>query len=492
MQLQRIRSAARARREAERSSLIDTERWRDDPGLFASQVLGITCWDRQEDVLRAITGHHRVAVRSGHKVGKSALLASAALWWACTRARAGVVLTAPTYRQVKRILWKELRALSRRSSIPLPTVPLDPGTGIQWDDGRYIVGFSTDQPENMGGFSGPEMLFLVDEASGVSEEIFEAIEGNLAGGAEDGSGAVAKLVMAGNPTRTSGAFYDAFHKHRAAWSCHHISSEDTPNAISGKVLIPGLATRHYIDERRRIWGESSPLYQIRVKGNFPSQGANAVISLAAVCSAIERWHDSSATGRLHLGVDVARYGDDESCVVARRGAHVLEVRTCHGWDEIQVSGMVLSMMIDHRIPGEQLPSVKVDTTGVGGGVATILRRDERISVTEVNAAERAMDEDMYPNVRSELWFTVAEWLADGGALPDDPELQADLVAPTYSFDARGRRAVEPKERMKARLGRSPDRADALALSIYAPQEDAFHHDGSSSDYRYQADVRGFG
>jgi hypothetical protein len=382
-----------------------------------------------------------------------------------------------------------------RSKLALPIVPRDPGTGIQWDDGRYIVGFSTDEPENMGGFSGPEMLFLVDEASGVSEEIFEAIEGNLAGGAKDGKGAVAKLVLAGNPTRTSGAFYDAFHDDMGIWDCHHISSEDSPNVLADRVVIPGLATQHYVEERRMTWGEGSPLYQIRVRGEFPAQGSDSVIALSDVCAAVERWSDTSGEGRLHVGVDVARFGVDQSCVVARRGKRVLQVRCCSGFDEIEVAGMTMSVIMQHYSKGERHPQVKVDVTGVGGGVATILKRDERIEVVEIVAAAKALDEDLYPNVRSELWFAISDWLADGGALPDDPKLQRDLIAPAYSFDARGRRVVEKKEKMKQRLGRSPDRADALALAIYSPPDGAFYtarKPGRSKGYRFDNAARGFG
>jgi hypothetical protein len=472
------------------SQQVDIERWRSDPVAFAVECFGITAWEKQAELLRAIAVHHRVACRSGHKVSKTVSAGILAYWWALTRPGAKVILTSSSYRQVRDILWYEVTALAQRArkigKLELPPVAAAPETGIRWDDGRFIKGFSTDDPVRMGGFSGPAMLFIVDEASGVDERIFEAIRGNLAGGTADDESAVAKLFLVGNPTQVSGTFYEAFHKQRKLWDTHHISSADTPNVKEGRVVIPGLATQEYLDECLVAYkSKDDPRYQVRVAGNFPQQNAFSVIKLGAVEAAIERYANEEWRRavqepnkyRLHVGVDVARFGDDSSVACPRRGPVAFPSVRCSKLDEVEVSGMVINLCYGpeglHR-KGEQKPLVKVDVIGVGGGVATILKRatnddgDLLFNVVEVNVSEKALEDGDYPNQRSEMWFATAEWL-ETGAVPDTDDLHSELIAPRYKFDGQGRRCVERKAEFKKRLGHSPDEADALCLSVYTPE-----------------------
>jgi hypothetical protein len=495
MLLRSTRSEAQRLLQKKKVKLSEKPEWKTDPLLFSEEALGLRCWSKQAKVVESITTHKRVAVRSGHKVGKSELLCATALWWASTKENAVVIMTMATGRQIKLILWKALRRMIQRSKVDFPKAPLDPGTGLHFKNGSYIVGFSTDDTENMGGFSGTNVLFIVDEASGVEEEIFEAIEGNLAGGG-DSDKSIAKIMLAGNPTRTSGTFFDAFHSGLDIYSCHHISSEDTPNVIANEIVIPGLATADYVRERRKIWGADSPLYQVRVKGNFARQGSNSVIFLDTVCNAVNRHSEKVGEGRLHVGVDVARFGDDSTCIVVRRGQKILAVDVYNKFDEVDIAGFVLETIGKYQLKGEQYPLVKVDTTGIGSGVASILRRNEKIRVYEINSSAKPVDVENFINVRSELWFNMNTWLLEDGAIPDDKELQRELIAPTYHFDAQGRQVVEAKKDMKKRLGHSPDRADALALAIYAaPSAGVYLKDtkqrNRSTDYRFGASS-GFG
>lgn len=474
------RFALRAKLEQDRRPA----RWAADPVLFASEAFGVTLWDRQAQVVARVATHSRVAVKSGHKSGKSLGAAVLAYWWAITRTQGRVVMTSASSRQVRSILWREIKALRRKAKIALPEVPEMPDHGIQWPDGREIVGFSTDHPERMAGISGSEVLFILDEASGIAEPIFEAIEGNRAGGA--------RIVMFSNPTQTSGTFFDAFNSKREFWQTIHISSEETPNVVSGRVLVPGLATREWVQEKRLEWGEDSPLYQVRVRGDFPSQADNSVIPLSLVESAGLRWEDTLAEGRLELGVDVARFGDDDSAIAVRRGKKILEIATRSGFDEPAVAGLVLDIARRHRIKGEQKPLVKVDSCGVGLGVLSILKQSDDIEVIGVSAADPADAEEEFPNLRSQLWFSLSQWLAEGGAIPEDARLETEMVAPKYGFDARGRRVVEKKEDFKRRLGRSPDRADAAALAVYTPPIARIRAPREARPtYRFGSAARGF-
>lgn len=441
------------------------DRWKQDPVVFAREALGLQVWSRQAEVLRQVAARDRVAIRSGHKVSKSTTFVVLALWFITTRKRARVVMTSASYRQVRDILWKELRRITGAAPIPIvnaargDTFATDPETGLQLRDGREIVGLSTNEPERIAGYSGPELLFLLDEASGISEEVFEALEGNRAGGA--------KIVLASNPTKTAGTFFDAFHRSAEFWTTIHISSEETPNVTGLEPPIPGLATREWVDEKRREWGEDSALYQVRVRGNFPSQGEKAVVSLTDVIAGVERWSDDLDEGEaLAFGLDVARFGDDESVLVPRRGRRVYPARVFTKLDGPDLAGRVLEVVRELRRPGE-VPVVAVDVIGVGASAFDVLSRSTEVRAVAVNVSEKATAEGFH-SLRDQLWGGLREFLRGDGAIPDDSRLQAEILAPEYGFDAQGRMKVESKEAMKKRLGRSPDRADAVALSIYQP------------------------
>jgi hypothetical protein len=433
------------------------EHYVEDPIGFAENVLGVSLWYRQREIIAAVHKESRVAVRSGHKVGKSASAAAIALWFASTRPRARVILTAPTHRQIRTILWREIKALYLHSKVPLGGELNEmPEYGLQFADGREVVGFYTNEPEKMAGISGPAVLFIADEASGIPTEIYEAIEGNRAGGA--------RLVMFSNPTQTSGYFFDAFNKKRDYWRCIHVSSEE-----AAETGIPGLATKEFIDEKRREWGINSPLYQVRIAGNFPEQQSNAVIALGDVERAVARWNEMGEDrSPLVLGVDPARFGDDSSAIVARRGQRVLSVSKVNGQNTHQTGARALEMSRQLRFgPGER-PHIRVDSIGIGAGVCDYLRdyhNKGEIVLVEVNVSAPARVEGRYHNLRSELWFKAAEWLRGGGAIPSDGELESELVTPTYNFDLKNRLRVMEKAEIKKILGRSPDKADAFCLAV---------------------------
>jgi phage terminase large subunit len=434
-----------------------------DPVVFAERRLGIRPWSRQSEILRAVAQYPRVAVRSGHKIGKSNSAAILALWWVCLYPDGKVIITAPTDRQVQGVIWKEIRRLYRTASPPIGGQlhrVADPG--LQFDDGvREIRGFSTNEPEKIAGFSG-NILYIVDEGSGVDEQIYEVIEGSRAGGA--------KLVVFGNPTQTSGTFFEAFTSAKDAWHTIHVSSEDSPN-ITGECEIPGLAVREWMEEKLREWGEDSPLYQVRVRGNFPLQAENAVIGIGLVEEASKRWAEMPEDGPLTIGVDVARFGDDETVIQPVRGKKALKPITLNSMDTVQVAGRVAQVVREMRRDGE-FPQVKVDVIGVGAGVADYLRALEGLEavIVDVNVGEAstvsAPDEPEYARLRDQVWFMLKAWLKNGGAIPDDGKLHAELLAPLYGFTVDGKLKVEPKEETKKRIKRSPDRADALCLAAY--------------------------
>jgi hypothetical protein len=435
-------------------------RWHSDPIAFSLDILRTRLWVRQADILLAARDHRRVAIRSGHKCGKTTALACLALWWVCTRPRARVIMTAASYRQVASVLWREVRRLHRGARVPLGgDMHESAESGLQFKSGAEIIGFSTKEPERMARFSGPDMLFLVDEASGVPDVIFEAIEGNRAGGA--------RVVMISNPTQTSGVFYDAFTSERSGWQCIHISSEECAERATIEVgENTGLATFDWVEEKRREWGEDDPRFQVRVRGNFPTQAEDAMVPLAIVESAMRRWtSEPSTVGRTQIGVDVARFGTDSTAIVWSRGSWASAPTLVKGLDAVDVAGRVMQLAGEVAVNDED-PSVRVDVTGTGAGVADVLRRANGIELVEVDAASSSTVEG-FARMGDQMWGSLKEWLRKGGAMPRDARTVADVCAPKYGFDVRGQLKVERKIELRKRLGRSTDRADALALSVFA-------------------------
>ena len=453
----------------------------NDPVGFAVLVLGLRLCRAQRRILVAIARGRRVAIRSGQKTGKSTAFVAAALWWAATRPRARVLFTGPGNAQVKDVLWKELhrivydtknlRADGKTVAEVLGVEPaIMPHTGMQWPDGREIVGFVRESPTATQGFSGPEVLIIIDEASGVPDAIFEAHEGNTA--------AEGRILAASNPTCNVGWFFEAFHTQLEFWDTIHLSSEDTPNITGEEEAIPGLAGPDWLKLQLEKYGRKNPAFIVRVLGDFAGTTSNTIVGLALLTKSHERRAqrlkdevekgESPNLAPLEYGVDVARFGDDDTTMAPRRGKRVYPLIVEHGLDGNGIAGVLLKDIRARRLPGE-IPVVKIDGTGGWGtSPADILRagHSHEVTVIEVNSSCKADDEELYTNTRSQMHFGVAQWLEDGGELPEDKKLDVELLAPTYSFDARRRYVVEPKAAIKKRIQRSPDRADAVALSIY--------------------------
>lgn len=487
--------------------------YRDDPLRFGREILGLDYWSRQIEILEAVRDHPRVAVKSGHKIGKSHIAATIALWFYASFDAARVMLTSTTARQVDAILWREVRmqharagkcldckilemraAEARDTSVRIPrpcahSSLLDgeigdlARTGLHSDDFREIVGFTAKQAEAVAGISGANVLYEVDEGSGVPEMIYEAIEGNRAGNA--------KLVMFSNPTRNSGTFYDAFNSKSRFYKTITVSSEETPNVVQGRAVIPGLATREWVEEKKEEWGETSALYSVRVKGQFAEKEAGKIFNLHLISQAEGRWSDTPATGRLWIGLDPAgaRGTGDEIVFVPRRGFKALELRVRRGLDERGHLAELLRVIREHALPRE-IPVVVVDSEGeIGAKVYAAFRAyaddTNAFELVRVRASDKSLrDPTLYHLMRDALAANLASWLEEGGAIPEDAKLAKELHSQDWILRPDGRAKVTPKETLRKILGRSPDRYDALALSVWEPvtlrAEEAAERNAASS------------
>ena len=257
------------------------------PTDFARDVLRVDLWAKQKEVLSALPEHRRVAVKSGNGLGKGFSAAVAVLWFLHTHRPAIVLSTAPTFRQVRHILWRQIHVLHRQAPDVLKGKLLD----TRWElaEDRYAMGLSADSADQFQGFHSRHMLIVVDEAEGVSDAIYEAIDSVMT---SDGS----RLLLIGNPTTVTGVFRRAFHEERSIYHCITISALESPNVRDRQVSVPGLTTAEWVDERKEIWGENNVLYRARVLGEFPDHSEDTLIRLSDVEAAVERWKALPAPG----------------------------------------------------------------------------------------------------------------------------------------------------------------------------------------------------
>lgn len=458
-----LHAAAAARRGG--GDVGEMTKYVDDPVGFSVDILGVTPWGKQAEFLRAVAEHDRVALKAGHKVSKSNSLAILSLWFSATRSGARVIFTNSSARQVKQVNWYELRRLYNRARQPIGGELFEtPDRGLEFGDGRQVLGFTTDEPDRWGGISGENLLFICDEASGIPEIIYDAINGNCAGDN-------AKVVLTGNPLRPSGYFYECFGSRSASWRLLTISSLDTPNYIEGREVIRGLASRKWRQLMEDDYGVESPLYQTRVLGEFAQQSEYAVIGVGDVLAAAQRHElaecDFDKAGPLVLGVDAARFGDDESVIFARRGNVTKGPFVFRNLDGPGLAAKVAEVATQLRKEPRERVGVRIDVIGIGSSPYDALQAYDDLDVVAVNVAESPTVEDHYALLRDQLWFELAKWLKVGGCIPNDRKLHGELCAPTYSFDIRGNRKVESKDAIKKKIKRSPDRADALALAVFS-------------------------
>jgi hypothetical protein len=310
------------------------------------------------------------------------------------------------------------------------------------------------------GFHGDHLLYVIDEASGVEEAIYEAAEGAL-------STPEARVLMLGNPTRTSGTFYASHHKDRGSYTTLHFRSDESP-----------LVDREYRPRLVRKWGEGSNVVRVRCDGDFPRQEDDVLISLDLTEPCLSR-DPEPGTGPRILGVDVSRMGSDRTVLLLRQGRVVEHIKIYAKQDTMETVGCVVAVLDAWRVD-----LVRVDLIGLGSGVHDRLLELKRlgrirpvIEGVDVAAAAplKASQDDMQAHrLRDYLWLATAAWLRDAAPIFAAEDRQAcedlagELTAVHYKFTSDGALQVEDKDSMRKRLGHSCDLADSLCLT-HAPR-----------------------
>lgn len=420
--------------------------------LFVAEVLGATPEPYQEDLLRAVArGDRKISVRSGHGTGKSTALSWAMLWFLLFRYPCKVVVTAPTTAQLYDALFAELR----RWINELPEVLREllevkaDRVELRGAPSEAFISLRTsraEQPEALAGVHSDNVLLVVDEASGVPEQVFEAASGSM-------SGESATTLLAGNPTRTSGTFYETHTKLREHWTTLHWSCVDSPRV-----------SREFVEEMKLRYGEDSNAFRIRVLGEFALGDDDVIIPLHLAEAAVDR--DVALTPNLRpiWALDVARYGSDRTVLLKRTGNVVTDVGVWQGLDLMATVGRVKAQY-DALLPSQRPNEIMVDSIGLGAGVVDRLR-ELGLPVRGINVSEAPAFGNTYLNLRTELIFRVRGWLElRTSRLPKMGELITELTSIRYSFSSTGKVKAESKDDMRKRGVRSPDIADALFLSF---------------------------
>jgi hypothetical protein len=440
---------------------------REMPELWIEQFFGVKLYDRQAEIARGVFKNSRTVARSCRGAGKSFVSAGVVLCFLYNFMPSTVITTAPTFRQVESILWREISGLKGRAKIPLDGNLT--ATRLELSDNWFAIGMSTDQPERFQGFHNRNVLVIGDEASGLPEEVYTAMENPLSTGN-------AHQLLIGNPTQPTGGFRRAFDSE--IYEKVHISAFDTPNFTTFGIMLedirndtwkdkigdkelpyPNLVTPQWVSERFKEWGEGSYHFQVYVMGEFPQSGVNTLFRLQDIEAAMRR--EVGKDGNKVAALDISRYGDDETVFGERVGDSVLPLKSWSHQDTTYTAGRTLRFLKEGNHAG-----ITIDAIGVGGGVSDMLKQEInlRAFITEFNAGGQAKDKEMFGNRRAECYWNLEKLCEDGGcSLPKDEKLKAQLCDIRYKYDSKGRIWIESKEEMRARGSKSPDRADVVMM-----------------------------
>ncbi len=426
-------------------------RYRPNAPLFVREVLGVDPDPWQVEFLEAISrGERKISVRSGHGVGKSTVASWAMIWYMLTRGPAKIVVTAPTSSQLYDALFAELKrwvkelpnAWGDRLEVKTDRIEMRAAPQESFISDRTS---RAEQPEALQGVHSDHVMLVADEASGIPESVFEAAAGSM-------SGHNAVTILLGNPTKSSGFFFDTHNRLKDEWWTRRVSCYDSKRVSDA-----------YIKDMASRYGEESNAFRVRVLGEFPRTDDDTLIGVELVDSAFHRDVETTDTQTV-WGLDVARFGTDATALAKRKGNAVTEIRKWRGLDLMQTTGAVVAEY-EAMKPEDRPVEILVDSIGLGAGVVDRLR-ELNLPARGINVAESPAMGTIYVNLRAELWGKMKAWLEKRDCkIPKDESLLAELVSPRYSFNSNGKMKLESKDEMRKRGIGSPDMADALALTF---------------------------
>ena len=380
-----------------------------DPVTWVEEILSEKLWSKQADVARSVRDHRRTAVQSCHDVGKSFVASRLICWWIAAHppGEAFVVTSAPTFQQVRAILWREIGRAHAKGDLVGHT------TETEWKIGKEMVGFgrkpSDYSPTAFQGIHARYVLVVLDEACGIPESLWDAADTLIT---NDSS----RILAIGNPDDPTSEF-SKICQPGTDWNKIRISAFDSPNFTGEDIpdmVREVLISPTWVDEKRKKWGENHPFWQSKVLGLFPQQSATALLPLDSLLEATRREIKPAEDDPRILGVDVARFGTDKTVFALRNGGRGRIIYSVNGSDTMETARKVQAYMRRYKAN-----LAAIDTVGVGGGVYDRLI-EENENVISMQAATRADDYMTYGNARAEWYWTLREML-EAGEVDIDPE-----------------------------------------------------------------------
>lgn len=461
---------------------VQHDNWLANPVQWVIQRLGEFVWSKQKEILQSVAKNRRTAVQSCHSSGKSWIAARIAAWWLdCHKpGTARVITSAPTGNQVKAILWTEISRAHEKGKLPGRLNQTEWWMPIEGDREELVAIGRKPKDYSISAFSGIHeryVLVILDEAAGIPKNLWDSADGLL-------SNEECRLLSIGNPEDATSEFANEC-KPGSGANVIRISAFDTPNFTveeAPEEVKARLVSRVWVEEKKKKWGESSPLYIAKVDGLFPQTSTDGLIPIIWIRQAQERVleavHETLSALEprpVELGVDVGG-GANASTIARRQGPVVRIVYKDQNPDTMETLSAVL---VQARDSGST--STKVDYIGIGHGLvdrAKEMATDQRVlrespqlanaakTVVGVEVGRQAKDKEQYVNLRAEGYWLLRERFREGNIDidPQDEDLAAQLAAIKYKRSG-GRIQIESKEEMRKRGVSSPDDADAVMLSF---------------------------
>jgi len=465
-------------------------RWREDWCLFAREVLNVNLDPQQDEILKRIQRSKRIAIRSGHARGKDFIGAVASLCFLYLNYPSKVIETAPSERQAINIMMAEIKTIMTKTKINLGGEPLTKMIKFSKDPNWFLIAFKTQDmyPEKWTGFHSPNLMVVVTEASGIDSRTYEALEGLLTGNS--------KLLIIGNPNRTSGEFYNAFRA--TGYEKFALDCLDAVNVKTKTIQIPGQVDYEWVKDKVFRWtrkiekeefnsslgdfefeGEyyrPNDLFLVKVRGWFPNESPDTLIPLTWLENAYLRYESGNKIvkqdTKFRLGVDVAGMGNNLTVFTFRYGNFIKKFKAFSHKDPMQIVGEIQSIFAEHRYSD---PKAFIDTIGEGAGIYSRLK-ELKINAQSVKFSESGegltdiTGNRTFINMRAFVYWALRDTLNPefncDFRIPENDYLTEDLTSMKYSINSQGKIVIQPKDEITKEIGRSPDFGDSLANTFY--------------------------
>lgn len=442
------------------------ERMVNDFDFFVRDVLGATPSNQQEKAIKAVQdavdgkAKPYISIRSGHGTGKTSFLAWLILWIGLTRKDAKLPTTAPVSAQLINLLIPEVRKWAHKMPPELSQIVDVQTQDVKFKSGNHCFARTArkENTEALAGVHATFVCYIADEASGIDQRVFDVIEGAL-------TGDKFLFIMTSNPTRTSGTFYDSHNKKRSNYQVLHFDSEKSSNV-----------NKQWVKDMETKYGRDSDVFRVRVNGEFPMQNADSMFRVDELEDAMNR-EAVDSTGAIVWSLDVARFGGDSTILVRRNGLDMNKFDRKRGLNTMETASWVAH---EYNKADKKPDGIVIDTIGVGAGVYDRLQQ-LGLPVIEGNVGNRADDEKTYINKRAEMYFKLRDFLRKGKIFHSE-ELIEELTSTSYEFTETGKIKIQAKDDLKEELGRSPDLADACALSFFTTVYQSVSAQYEDTDY----------